>query len=104
MADENRPQKPGQMEIQIKADDKELAGSYTTIARINHSPEEFIMDFMYIIPDPPFGKLVSRLILSPGHAKRLLRALEENVRNYEAKFGEIQTQPVNADPKLGFLQ
>ncbi|MBN2402635.1 MAG: DUF3467 domain-containing protein [Spirochaetes bacterium] len=80
------------VKIEIKVDDATAAGVYSNFANISHSPDEFIMDFLFVNPAPPpgFGKLASRIILSPGHAKRLLSALAENVRKYEERFGEIK--------------
>ena len=80
------------VKIEIKVDDSIAAGVFSNFANISHSPDEFIMDFLFINPSPPpgFGKLASRIILSPGHAKRILSALAENVRKYEERFGEIK--------------
>jgi len=79
------------VKIEIKADDAMAQGVFSNFLNITHSPEEFFFDFLYINPTPPgFGKLVSRVILTPGHAKRILMALEENLKNYESKFGQIR--------------
>lgn len=85
------------VKIEIKVDETTAAGAFSNIANITHSVEEFVLDFLYVNPAPPpgFGKLVSRVILTPGHAKRILHALSENIKNYEGKFGEIKnTAPV----------
>jgi hypothetical protein len=81
-----------EMKIEIKVDDKEAAGHFANFANIAHSPEEFIVDFLFINPSPPpgFGKLISRVILTPSHAKRLLMALSDNIRKYESVNGEIR--------------
>lgn len=80
------------VKIEIKVDETIATGVFSNIANITHSVEEFVLDFLYVNPAPPpgFGKLVSRVILTPGHAKRILHALSENIRNYEGKFGEIK--------------
>lgn len=85
------------VKIEIKADDTIAQGVFSNFLNITHGPEEFFFDFLYINPTPPgFGKLVSRIVLTPGHAKRILMALEENLKNYEAKFGDIKIiQPPN---------
>ena len=75
--------------IQIQADDATKEGAYANLAMIAHSPEEFILDFIFIVPNPPYGKLKSRVIMSASHAKRFLRALAENVQKYESQFGPI---------------
>lgn len=96
--------KPQQQQVQIKADEKELVGQYTNLAMIHHNAEEFTLNFIYIFPNVPQGKLVSSVIVSPGHAKRLLRALSENITRYEAQFGAIPEGPAMPDPNVGFVQ
>ena len=96
--------KPQQQQVQIKADEKEMVGQYTNQAMIHHNAEEFTLNFIYIFPNVPQGKLVSSVILSPGHAKRLLRALGENITQYEAQFGTIPEGPPMPDPNVGFVQ
>jgi len=95
---------PKQQQVQIKADEKELIGQYANLAMIHHNAEEFTLNFIYIFPNVPQGKLVSSLIVSPGHAKRLLRALGENITRYEAQFGVIAEGPAMPDPSVGFVQ
>jgi hypothetical protein len=92
------------VEVKIKAEEPELYGSYSNLAQINHSAEEFIVNFIYVVPGSPLGKLMSSVILSPGHAKRFLRALEENIINYENKFGPIKTRQGVPEPEIGFVQ
>ncbi len=94
-----------QKQVQIKADEKELLGQYSNLVMIHHNAEEFTLNFIYLFPSVPQGKLVSSLIVSPGHAKRLMRALQENVTRYEAQFGTIPegSAPVPA-PTVGFVQ
>lgn len=91
---------PNQQQINIKATDETMKGHYANNVMIAHSREEFILDFMNIFP--PQGQLVSRVIVSPGHAKRLLKALEENIKKYEAQHGGITEaqQPVTGG--IGF--
>ena len=75
--DEKQPQpQPGQM--QIKADEKELQGLYSNLVMLQHNLEEFTINFVYIFPNGAQGKLLSSMIVSPGHAKRIWRALGEN--------------------------
>ena len=87
-----------EVKIEIKIDDTIAGGAFSNAANISHSSDEFILDFLFINPSPPpgFGKLVSRIILSPGRAKRLLFALSENMKKYEDRFGEINVaQPID---------
>jgi hypothetical protein len=96
------PQKQPQ-QVQIKADEKELLGQYANLAVIHHTMEEFTINFIYVFPTVPQGKLVASMIVSPMHAKRLMRAMQENVTRYEAQFGTIQEGPT-PDPTVGFVQ
>lgn len=97
-------EQPAPQQVQIKADEKELLGLYSNLAMINHSAEEFTLNFIYIFPNVPQGKLLSSIIVSPGHAKRLLRALEENIGRYEAQFGAIPEPPAAGPaPNVGFI-
>lgn len=94
-------QKP--IQVNIKADDDVQKGKYSNAAQISHSPEEFTMDFFFIHSNPPFGNLQSRILLSPGHAKRLMLALQENIQRYENTFGEIRI-PMKPPEDFGFVQ
>jgi hypothetical protein len=80
-------QNPGQ-QVQIKASDEKLAGQYANMMQVSHTREEFVLDFVNVLP--PSGQLVSRILVSPAHAKRILAALEENVKKYEAQFKKIE--------------
>jgi hypothetical protein len=91
-------------QLQIKADEKELQGVYSNLVMIHHNAEEFTLNFIYVFPNAPQGKLMSSVIVSPGHAKRLLRALGENIGRYEAQFGQIPEALGGApEPKVGFV-
>ena len=97
-------EQPVPQQVQIKADEKELLGQYANLAMINHNAEEFTLNFIYIFPNVPQGKLMASIIVSPGHAKRLMRALEENIGRYETQFGEIrETPPGGPAPQVGFV-
>ena len=93
--EEQRPV-PGQ--VQIKADEKELQGQYSNLVMLHHKLEEFTRNFMYICPNGAQGKLLSSVIVSPGHAKRIMRALGENISRYEAQFGPIKETPDGGVP------
>ena len=99
-----QPAAPGQM--QIKADEKELQGLYSNLMMIHHNVEEFTLNFIYIFPNGTQGKLLSSIIVSPGHAKRIWRALGENISRYEAQFGPIKEMPEGSAPapNVGFVQ
>jgi hypothetical protein len=93
MSDNDQPQ-AGQINIEL--DEKVAEGIYSNLAIINHSPSEFVLDFVAIMPGVPKSKVKSRIILTPQHAKRLLKALGENIHRFEQSHGEIKDseQPV----------
>jgi hypothetical protein len=94
-----------QVQVQIKADEKELVGQFSNLVMFHHTAEEFTVHFIYVFPNVPQGKLVSSVIVSPGHAKRILRALDENIRRYEKQFGPIRDVPEPTPvPNVGFVQ
>jgi hypothetical protein len=97
---------PGeQVQVQIKADEKELLGQYSNLVVVHHNAEEFTLNFIYMFPTVPHGKLVASLIVSPAHAKRLMRALQENLSRYEAQFGTLPEGPgPGPEPNVGFVQ
>ena len=77
-------------QINIEISDEVGEGIYSNLAIITHSPAEFIVDFVKMMPGVPKAKVKSRIILTPQHAKRLYKALKENVAKYEAIHGEIR--------------
>lgn len=87
MAD-SKPQKKGQINIEL--DEAVAQGIYSNLAIINHSVSEFVIDFVTIMPGVPKSKVKSRIILTPQHAKRLLKALGDNVQRFENAHGEIK--------------
>lgn len=78
----------GQINIELKEDIGQ--GIYSNLAIITHSPSEFVVDFVRIMPGLPKAEVKSRIILTPEHAKRLLMALQDNVAKYEAIHGPIK--------------
>ncbi len=73
---------------------------YVNLARIGHTPSEFVLDLARFLPGEPAPRLLSRVVLSPQSAKLLYRALGENLAKYEAHFGEI---PLPGGPSLADL-
>ena len=88
MANEKDNKKQGQINIEL--DEKVAEGTYSNLAIINHSVSEFVVDFVNIMPGVPKNKVKSRIILTPQHAKRLLKALGDNVARFENAHGEIK--------------
>ncbi|MDP5000330.1 MULTISPECIES: DUF3467 domain-containing protein [unclassified Flavobacterium] len=78
-----------QGQINIELDEKTAEGIYSNLAIINHSNSEFVLDFVAIMPGVPKAKVKSRIVLTPQHAKRLLKAMAENIRRFESQHGEI---------------
>jgi hypothetical protein len=64
-------------------------GIYSNLVMIAHSPEEFILDFIRVMPGLPKARVKSRIVITPAHAKRLLGALQDNIGKYEAAYGPI---------------
>jgi hypothetical protein len=87
MADQQQPP-PNQLNIEISEEVAE--GSYANLAIITHSHAEFVIDFVNVMPGTPKSKVKSRIILTPQHAKRFMKALSENVHKYEAANGTIK--------------
>src|SRR5699024_2192353 len=79
-----------QHKINIELDPKVAQGIYSNLAIINHSATEFVVDFVSIMTGMPKNKVKSRIILTPQHAKRLLKALGDNIQRFENKHGTIK--------------
>jgi hypothetical protein len=77
-----------QKQLTLEIDDATSKGNYSNFALIMHNQNEFMMDFAFLHPQK--AKVVSRIITNPSHAKRFLAALNENIKQYEKKFGEIK--------------
>ena len=93
MADQNPPPPPGGPKpppIQLQLDDDVAQGLYSNLVLINHTENEFILDFAFFAPGAPRAKVRARIISSPRHTKRLLRALVKNLERFEERFGEIE--------------
>ncbi len=79
---------PGPTPVNIELP-PDLEAVYSNFALITHSPSEVIIDFARILPNVPRARIYARIIMTPLHAKLLLRALGENLSKYEGQFGEI---------------
>lgn len=90
MSEQDHP--PASQGVNIKIGDEELKGRYSNLVRISHTREEFILDFINVVP--PQGMVTSRVIMSPGHVKRFVSALSANLAGYEQSFGAL----VEAEP------
>ena len=90
-------EKKQQEGLNIELSEEVAEGTYSNIAIINHSPSEFVVDFIQMMPGVPKAKVKSRIILTPQHAKRLMIALNDNISKFEAQHGEIK----DVDPTGG---
>jgi hypothetical protein len=86
MADEKTSMNPSR--IQIATGDEMSRGRYSNTMLVSHSAEEFIMD--WLLSSPSGTHLISRIIVSPGHVRRIIAALTENLNKYENRFGPVR--------------
>jgi hypothetical protein len=96
-------EKKQNLDIQVQADEQTLQGKYSTVAQVTHTAEEFWIDFFALLPNPQIARLLARIVVSPQHAKRLGKAIIENVGKYEDKFGMIDDAKAPV-PNIGFKQ
>ena len=96
MAENNNNQ--NQKQINIELDETTAEGTYSNLAIINHSVSEFVVDFISMMPGAPKAKVKSRIILTPQHAKKFLKALSENVARFEKAHGPIKDYEQPAIP------
>lgn len=87
-------------EIKIEIDPEMAQGAYSNMAMIVHNESEFVVDFVFVQPGTGKNKVRARIIQSPGHAKRLLLALDENIKKYEERFGQIK---IASKPKQSIM-
>lgn len=85
------PKSPQNRRLDVKIGDEELKGRYANLVRVSHTREEFILDFINFVP--PQGAVTARVMMSPGHVKRLVRALSENIQRYQSQFGDVVEAP-----------
>ncbi len=85
--------KNNQNQINIELSEEMAEGIYSNLAIITHSHAEFVIDFVKMMPGAPKAKVKSRIILTPEHAKRLYKALHDNIRKFESLYGPIKEMP-----------
>lgn len=88
-----------EQQVQIKATDDKLKGEYANLMRVHHTKEEFVMDFVNLFEQQ--GMLNARIIVSPGHMKRMIAALTENIAKYESRYGGVEPSEAPTH-KIGF--
>ena len=84
--------------LNIELTEEVAEGTYSNLAIINHSPSEFVVDFIQVMPGVPKAKVKSRIVLTPQHAKRLMKALADNVSKFETQHGNIKDVDPNVVP------
>ncbi len=95
---DEKQKKAGQNQINIELNEAIAEGVYSNLVMIAHSPEEFILDFIRVVPGVPKARVKSRVIITPQHAKRLLRALADNIERYERAHGTIDERHMPGQP------
>lgn len=97
-----KPNPKNANQINIELPEEVAEGTYSNLAIISHSNSEFILDFVRIVPNMPKAKVKSRVILTPFHAKRLMRALKDNIDKFENQFGNIEESGGGSLPPMNF--
>ena len=87
---------------QIKIADNIPGAEYANAMQVGHNKDEFRTMFLNIFP--PSGRVTGKIITTPGHMKRIVRALQENIKQYEEKFGEIKEADVPEHGEIGFSE
>lgn len=94
--------KANKNQLNIQLDESIANGTYSNLVIINHSATEFVLDFVSVMPGVPKSKVKSRMILAPQHAKRLLKALSENIKRFEKSHGSIKDDKQQQNIPLNF--
>lgn len=96
--------KPPTQQIQLELREAEAEGIYSNLVMIGHSPSEIILDFARFLPGTPKARVFARVIMTPQNAKSVLKTLEDNLKKYEEKFGEIKIQGEVDQKNIGFAR
>jgi hypothetical protein len=83
-------QNENQNQLNIELSEEVAEGIYSNLAIITHSPSEFVVDFIKMMPGVPKAKVKARIVLTPQHAKRLMKALKDNIAKFEQQHGAIK--------------
>ena len=97
---EEKQKKQNQLNIELSEEMSE--GVYSNLAIISHSHSEFVLDFVRLLPNVPKAKVKSRVIMTPEHAKRFLKALHDNLQKYEKLHGAVKEKKQEANIPLNF--
>lgn len=91
---------PQQLQVELREPESE--GIYANLAIISHSPSEIILDFARVMPGVQKARVLSRIIMTPQHAKMMHRAISDNLKKFEGQFGEIKLQGEELRGPIGF--
>ncbi|MEO7177143.1 MAG: DUF3467 domain-containing protein [Saprospiraceae bacterium] len=91
-----------QNQVNIELSEEIAEGIYSNLAIISHSHSEFVLDFIRLMPNVPKAKVKARIIVTPQHAKRLMKALAENVKKFEQQYGVIEDTDQPQFPPMSF--
>lgn len=91
-------QQNNEQQLNIELSEEMADGTYANLAIITHSFAEFVIDFVNVMPNVPKAKVKSRIVMTPQHSKRLMKALIDNVKRFEAQYGNIKDQETQAMP------
>jgi hypothetical protein len=94
MSDQITPEQ----QLNIELSEEMADGTYANLAIVTHSFAEFVIDFVNVMPNVPKAKVKSRIVMTPQHAKRVMRALIDNIKRFETQYGTIKDQETNAMP------
>ena len=93
-------EQPKKHKIKIEIDDNVGQGEYVNFSVVTHSIAEFIMDFIRVLPGIPKSKVKSRVVISPIHVKTFMLALQDNIKKFEDKYGEIKVRKNQMSPQF----
>jgi hypothetical protein len=93
---------PNETQLNIELPEDVADGIYSNLAIINHSVSEFVVDFISLMPGKPKAKVRSRIVLTPQHAKRFMKAMADNIKKFEQANGEINDHEKHPNIPLNF--
>jgi len=98
--DDPRGQNPEPPKLRLNFADGQIDGNYCNLAMASHTATEFVLDFAFVPPGLREARVLARVLMNPVNAKRFARALNENLRRYEVRFGEIDVNLGGPEPTL----
>ncbi len=96
---------PQQQQVQLRIDESKTNTAYANMFRTTPTADEVLLDAGLHVPaqsqdgSPAIVFAIGhRTVMSWAGAKRLVMQLGQLVRNYEERYGEIQTQGGSGQP------